>query len=132
VWSVSSQEDHDGRPGVGGPGAALPDEQVASNEATAREINDAIEAGRLEGEGMAAFVCECGQLGCNAMVELTVSEYEGVRAHARRFIVLPGHDVHFDEVIDEAGRYAVVLKHGVAAEVAEQTDPRTPEQPSQT
>jgi hypothetical protein len=129
---VNSHEEHGVRHGVGGAGAALPDEQVAVNEATAREINEAIEAGRLPGGGTAAFVCECGQLGCNAMLELTVGEYEAIRTHPRRFAVVRGHDAHFDEVIEDAGRYTVVLKHGVPAEIAERTDPRTPEQPSQT
>jgi hypothetical protein len=132
MWSMGSQDDHDAQPGVGGPTAALPDEQIAVNEATAREINDAIEAGRLASGGTSAFICECGQLGCNAMVELTVADYEAVRAHPRRFIVNPGHDAHFDQVVQDAGRYIVVLKHGAPAEIADRTDPRTPEQPSQT
>ena len=42
------------------------DEQVALNETTFREVNEGIEAGRREREGLVPFVCECGEVGCNA------------------------------------------------------------------
>jgi hypothetical protein len=103
----------------------LPDERIAHNETVARSVNEAIEAGRVTRDGRAAFVCECGQLGCNAVVELTLQDYEAVRAHPRRFVLVAGHGAHFDEVIAEAGDHEVVVKHGVAGRIAEETDPRT-------
>lgn len=110
--------------GVGGPGAELPDERIAHNETVARSVNEAIEAGRVTRDGRAGFVCECGQLGCNAVVEMTLAEYEAVRAHPRRFVTVPGHEAHFDEVVDRDGDRAVVVKHGLPGRIAEATDPR--------
>jgi hypothetical protein len=128
---VDANEHSRSGPEVGGPGAALPDEQVALNEATARTINESIEGGRLTEDGVVTFVCECGQLGCNAMIDLTVREYEAVRAHPRRFAVARGHHAHFDDVIDELQRYTVVSKHGAPGMIAEQSDPRAEESTSQ-
>jgi hypothetical protein len=31
-------------------------------------------------------------LGCNQLVELSVREYEEIRAHPRRFVLVPGHE----------------------------------------
>ena len=58
------------------------------------------------------------------MVELTISEYEAVRAHPRRFVLVAGHEAHFDLVVADGGDYEVVVKHGVAGRIAEQSDPR--------
>lgn len=113
------------QPGVGGPGARLPDERIAHNETVARSVNEAIEAGRVTRDGRSPFVCECGQLGCNAVVEMMLSEYEAVRAHPRRFVLVAGHEAHFDEVVADGGDYEVVVKHGAPGRIAEETDPRT-------
>jgi hypothetical protein len=110
--------------GVGRPAAPLPDEQIARNETVARSVNEAIEEGRVTREGLSAFVCECGQLGCNAVVEMTLDAYEAVRAYPRRFLLVAGHEAHFDEVVADGGDYEVVVKHGAAGRIAEKTDPR--------
>ena len=120
----AAQPSSPGPPGVGGPGAALPDERIARNETVARTINEAIESGRVTRDGQSPFVCECGQLGCNAVVEMTIAEYEAVRAHPRRFVLVAGHEAHFDQVIADRGGYAVVVKQGAAGRIAEATDPR--------
>ena len=107
--------------------AAMDDvqQQVAVNEITFRSVNEGIEEGRAEREGYVPFVCECGVIGCNAIVELTLREYEGVRAGARCFVVAPGHGAAFDEVRDEQPRYRVVRKpEGPLGDLAERTDPR--------
>lgn len=111
-------------PGVDGAGEGLPDERIAHNETVARSVNEAIEAGRVTRDGPAGFLCECGQLGCNAVVELTLDAYERVRAHPRKFVLVPGHGAHFDEVVSDAGDYQVVVKQGAAGRKAEATDPR--------
>ena len=36
------------------------EEQIALNESTFRDVNEAIESGRGEREGLVPFVCECG------------------------------------------------------------------------
>jgi hypothetical protein len=101
------------------------DGQVAVNEVTFRQINEGIEEGRNEREGLVPFVCECGELGCNEIVELTLREYERVRAGARCFLVAPGHGAVFDELRREEARFGVVRKpDGPLGDLAERTDPR--------
>jgi hypothetical protein len=81
-------------------------ERVAHNENVFRELNERIEAGHWPGDEAngVAFRCECGDLGCNLLLELTPADYERVRAHPRRFVVAPGH-----EKLDAAGRTAESL-----------------------
>jgi hypothetical protein len=98
--------------------------RIADNEATFRELNEAIEEGRTTRTGPVGFLCECGLLGCNEVVELTISEYESVRADGRRFFVRPGHDTEVDDVLERKPDHLVVVKRGRAGEVAERLDPR--------
>jgi hypothetical protein len=99
-------------------------ERVARNEAAFRRVNEAIERGRETRDGLVGFVCECGQLGCNEIIELTLSEYEAVRADARRFAVRHGHEMGAEEVVEAHERFVVVAKKGGAGAVAELHDPR--------
>jgi len=101
--------------------------RLAHNEATFREINERIEAGTWvsSADDRIAFACECAALGCNVLLELTVAEYEAVRAHPRRFLLEPGHQLPAIETVVHRGEgYVVVEKRGDAADVAEVTDPR--------
>lgn len=100
--------------------------RAGANEALFREINEAIERGQWPGEPEpAGFRCECAQLGCTRILELTVEAYEGVRAHPRRFIVADGHEQPaVEDVVERAPGYLVVEKRDEAGEVAEATDPR--------
>lgn len=101
------------------------DEQFVLNESTFRDVNEGIEAGRRDRDGLIPFVCECGVLGCTAVVELSLREYEGVREGSRCFIVAPGHVASFEEVRYQEDRYAVVVKpDGRLGELADITDPR--------
>jgi hypothetical protein len=102
-------------------------ERLGANESVFREINEAIERGQWPGDEAheVGFRCECARLGCNRMLELPVSAYEKVRAHPRRFIIVPGHQVpDIETVVEEFSGYAVVEKRGAAGERAERSDPR--------
>jgi hypothetical protein len=99
-------------------------QRVARNEAAFRKVNEAIERGRQTREGLLGFVCECGRLGCNEIIELFLSEYEAVRADGRRFAVRHGHQVGPEAVIETHERYLVVAKQGRAGDIAEFSDPR--------
>jgi len=100
-------------------------QRVAMNEATFRRINEGMEVGQ-NASGLLTFVCECGRLGCNRLIQLTRDEYEAVRAHARRFAVLDGHEIpEVEDVVERSERYIVVEKAGdPEAEIVEHTDPR--------
>lgn len=99
-------------------------ERVARNEAAFRKVNEGIERGRQTREGLVGFVCECGRLGCNEIIELLPSEYEAVRADARRFVVRNGHETGPEDVLEAHERYLVVAKRGIAGDIAELRDPR--------
>lgn len=100
-------------------------ERVALNETTFRRVNEGIEEGRREREGLVTFVCECGELGCNELVEMTLREYEDVRADSRTFLVMPSHLPDIDELVRREDRYWVVRKPpGPLGELADRTDPR--------
>lgn len=101
--------------------------RVARNQATFREVNEALERGHWPGDVQpTAFRCECGRLGCTRMIELPLAEYERVRAHPRRFLVAPDHEIPEAEIVVESHEdYTVVEKRGEAGKVAEATDPRS-------
>ena len=101
--------------------------RAAANEATIRDVNEGIERGQWPGEedSPVGFRCECAQLGCNQLIELTVREYEEIRANPRRFVVVPGHEHPEVETVVESRRgYVIVEKLDQAAKVAERHDPR--------
>jgi predicted ThiF/HesA family dinucleotide-utilizing enzyme len=102
-------------------------QRVAMNEATFRKVNEGMEAGQDPG-GLLAFLCECGRLGCNRLIELTRAEYEDLRTNPRRFALIDGHEIdEVEDVVYRSDRYIVVEKRGKPeAEVVEHTDPRRP------
>ncbi len=102
-------------------------QRVAMNEATFRRINEGMETGQ-DPSGLLTFVCECGRLGCNRLLLMSRAEYEALRADARRFAVLEGHEMpEVEHVVERTDRYLVVEKAGdPEAEIVEHTNPRRP------
>jgi hypothetical protein len=101
----------------------------AKNEAQFRSINEGIaeivEHSPTIRSSRVAFVCECASDACTHAIELTLDEYEQVRASATHFVVAPGHVApSIEHIVSKGPRYAVVEKDGVAGEIAEQLDPR--------
>ena len=103
------------------------EQRFARNEAAYREVNEAIHAGRSDGDEdpPRPFACECGRVGCNSLVELTLAEYGAVRTDPRRFFMVDGHQIaEIERVVERAPRYIVVEKLGEEARIAEDLDPR--------
>lgn len=101
--------------------------RAASYEATIRDVNEGIERGQWPGDEDApvGFRCECARPGCNRLIELTVREYEQIRAHPKRFVVAPGHEVPgIETVVATRPGYVIVEKRGQPGAAAEQSDPR--------
>ena len=98
--------------------------RTATNQAILRRVNEAMRSRGVDEVG--GFRCECGQLGCNQLIGLTRAEYNAVRAHPRRFAIVPAHEiVEIETIVERHDRYAVVEAHDpAAAAVAEQTSPR--------
>jgi hypothetical protein len=108
--------------------------RAARNESLFREINERIEASNAAHHWVdppyADWVCECADEGCSAPVQLTVEEYEAVRANPAHFLVTPS-DEHVssevEEIVHRHERYWVVEKLGDAGDVSEELDPRSGE-----
>ena len=101
--------------------------RAAADESTIRDVNEGIERGLWPGDEdtPVGFRCECARLGCNRLVELTVREYEEVRSHPRRFVMVPGHEQSdVETVVATRPGYVIVEKLDQAGEVAERDDRR--------
>jgi hypothetical protein len=104
-------------------------EYRARNEVLFREVNERVEevnrgldGGRNE---RMTFVCECGNTDCLEQIELTRPQYEAIRTNPKQFAVLPGHeDTRIAHVIEEHQGFLIVEKHGEAAEISVEHDPR--------
>ena len=47
------------------------------------------------------MICECGEDGCSATVELTLGEYDDSHSQRDRFVVAPGHeDERIEHVVE--------------------------------
>jgi hypothetical protein len=102
--------------------------RMGGNEALFREVNEAIERGSWPGEAddLVRFRCECGRIECNETVQLTLREYERIRAHPRRFFAVPGHEQpEIEDVVERWEGYVLVDKRDEAGELAEALDPRS-------
>jgi hypothetical protein len=99
--------------------------RVACAEINRRRVNEAIEQGRKD-DAAQVFMCECGRVGCNTTLTLTLTEYEAVRTDFDRFVVVPGHEVEaVDQVVERHAAHRVVTKRGAEArEIARETDER--------
>lgn len=109
-------------------------ERVARNDATFRDANEQIQGVAatmdLEDEALLPVICECADVECSELLQLTRAEYEAVREHPERFVNARGHvrnGLGWAEVVKEYERYTVVEKVGDAAEVAVELDPRAEE-----
>ena len=111
----------------------MSDEQgrrVGLNESLFRQVNEQIESlnhGFGSDSPTLTVICECADGECTDRIEIGVPEYEQVRAHPRRYVVIPGHQLpEFESVVESDGKYDVVEKRaGAAARLAEETDPRS-------
>jgi hypothetical protein len=77
--------------------------------------------------GTMTVICECSDADCAERLELRVSEYERVRSDSLLFVIAKGHQFpEIEQVVEQADGYDVVRKQEPeAAEVAEETDPRS-------
>ncbi len=101
--------------------------RLAFNETVFREVNEGIQRGQWPGEQSepVRFRCECARLGCNLLIELTLAEYEEIRGHPRRFMMIDGHQVPgLERVVERQEGRVVVEKLDEAGRLAAREDPR--------
>ena len=105
--------------------------RLAENESVFRAVNEQVGevAQRFGDDGhVYEFFCECSEWECQARLELTAAEYEGVRTHSARFLVVPGHDMpEIEHVVERHGRFDVVEKRDDAARLVAAYDARARE-----
>jgi hypothetical protein len=102
--------------------------RLAANETIFREVNEGIERGQWPGEDRepVGFRCECARLGCNLLIQLTLAEYERIRANPRRFMMVPGHEIPaLETVVERSSNYLIVEKREAAGDRAASSDPRS-------
>ncbi len=101
--------------------------RLADNEDAYRKVNEALRAskGLADASRTFPFACECAVLGCNKLIELTLPEYEAVRASPVRFAIVDGHEITATErVVERNERFTTIEKFGEGAAQATRTDPR--------
>ena len=105
-------------------------ERRGENEALFRQVNEQID--ELTGQAWTdeqrnwEYMCECARLTCTARVPMTSGDYEAVRLNPLHFVVAPEHyDPAIETLVEQTPSYWLVEKRGEAAEVAEETDPRS-------
>ena len=105
------------------------DARRGQNEAWFRELNERLEERSLDepsAETSFEIVCECALEECAERIVIDFGEYEEVRAHPTRFILVRGHrDPSIERMVARTRTYEVVEKIGVAAVVAEEEVPRS-------
>jgi hypothetical protein len=105
--------------------------RAAENQTLFREVNERIGDLNRTFDALAPYgswTCECASIGCIERIQMTLGEYEALRAEPACFAVAPSadHVVPDVEVVRErTERYWVVEKLGAAAERAAELDPRT-------
>jgi hypothetical protein len=102
------------------------DARHAMNESVHRTMNELREKDALA--GLTATMnceCECSRSECNSGFEITIADYEAVRASGRRFVVAPGHEEEDEEIIEKAPAYFVIEKVGEQGRIADSLQPRS-------
>lgn len=95
--------------------------KLAANQSRFRRSNDRLQraasAHRFEATDRLPFLCECADPGCFEAVMLSIAEYEKVRAHPSRFVLVAGHedpDAAHERIVEAEQGYAIVEKLGEA------------------
>jgi hypothetical protein len=95
------------------------------NESVHRTMNELHEKDALAASTVSMKCeCECSRSECNSGFEMTIADYEAVRAHGRRFVVTPGHEEEDEEIIATTPEYVVIEKVGEQGRIADSLTPR--------
>jgi hypothetical protein len=105
--------------------------KLAANESAARNSNERLSrlaaSHRFAPHQRVPFVCECADAKCHEIVMLSLAEYEGLRTHPGRFLLVAGHEdaeATYERIVEAENGYAIVEKLGVAGREAARLDPR--------
>jgi CheY-like chemotaxis protein len=77
--------------------------------AFSRAVNDELIGLSTAHGAIRRIVCECSRRMCTELMDVTVADYEAVRAHSTRLLVVPGHELaDVQRVVTRTRRVAVV------------------------
>ena len=103
--------------------------RAAKNEVVLRDLNERLRRHPVSrSPRFWEWVCECADMTCMKAIELSIEEYDAVRAATTRFAVAPGTEhvnLEIERVVQREERYWVVEKIGVGAEISAKFDPRS-------
>jgi hypothetical protein len=104
-------------------------EQIARNDSVFRDANEAIRGKATDlwpPDQSIPFICECADSTCTSVLQLSLLEYEEIRADSRQFLNAIGHErvEGLVEVMFKNHNHLVVRKTGRAGEVAQELDAR--------
>ena len=106
--------------------------KLAANQSRFRRSNERLQraayAHRFEAADRVPFLCECADPGCFEAVMLSMEEYEHVREHPTRFVLVAGHEeaeAAHERIIEAEEGYAIVEKLGDAGTEAARLDERS-------
>jgi hypothetical protein len=112
------------------PAVSLSDERLAKNEILFRAINERLDEMSVPWSKTTDYLCECSDLLCTKVVELTNDEYERVRSRPTVFVVAHGHEqLEIEKVVEATEGFLVVEKIVAVDEIIRQ-DPRSGESPA--
>ena len=100
---------------------------MAKNQVLFREVNERIQqaAERADFQGPTVFICECGREDCAEPIEVSLDEYEHIRAEPTRFAIVPNHAItDVERILERRDRYMIVEKIERAGQIAREHDPR--------
>jgi CheY-like chemotaxis protein len=81
----------------------------AMRSAFSRAVNDDLIGLSTAHGGIRRIVCECSRRKCTELLDVTIADYEAVRAHPTRLLVVPGHELaNVQRVVTRTRRVAVV------------------------
>ena len=105
--------------------------KFATNESASRSSNERLSRSaasfQFEPDTHVPFICECVDPSCRETVMLNPEEYERVRAHSDRFLLVAGHEdpeSQHERILEAEHGYVIVEKVGAAGAEATRLDPR--------
>lgn len=94
---------------------ASPDHSPAEypmQSACSRTVNDGLVLLSAPHRGAQRIVCECSRPTCVELLEITRSDYDRVRVHATRFLMVPGHELtSVQRLVAQVNGVAVIQEH---------------------
>jgi hypothetical protein len=95
--------------------------KLAANQSRFRRSNERLQRSahshRFRAAGRVPFLCECADPGCFEAVMLSMEEYELVRLHPSRFVLVAGHEdaeAAHERIVEAESGYAIVEMVGAA------------------